>query len=109
MKIKKEFDTEVGNRIYELREKKGYTKEQLAELADISVSHVHNIENGNSGFTTWILYRLSQIFDVSTDYLLSGQGSDLKSTRITKLLADLNAEKRVEVEDVIIRVIKISL
>lgn len=36
----------ISNNIKYLREKKGYTQEQLAEAADLSVSHLSKVESG---------------------------------------------------------------
>lgn len=36
----------ISKNIKYLREKKGYTQEQLAEAADLSVSHIGKVESG---------------------------------------------------------------
>ena len=36
----------ISKNIKYLREKKGYTQEQLAEAADLSVSHISKVESG---------------------------------------------------------------
>ncbi len=36
----------ISNNIKSLREKKGFTQEQLAEAADLSVSHLSKVESG---------------------------------------------------------------
>lgn len=41
----------AGNRIRALRENRGYTREQLAEMADISSKFLYEIEVGNKGFS----------------------------------------------------------
>lgn len=69
----KEFYKEVGLRISCLRELRGYSREGLAERADISHKFLYEIEAGKKGFTVGKLYRLAKALDVSCDYILSGQ------------------------------------
>ena len=42
---------DAGNRIRYLREKQHYTREQLAEMADISPKFLYEIESGQKGFS----------------------------------------------------------
>lgn len=49
MQKKKEINIEVGHRIQMVRENCGYTQEQFAELLDVGVQHVSNIERGATG------------------------------------------------------------
>ena len=41
-----ELNIEVGARITELRKQRGYTREKLSELADVSVQFLADIEKG---------------------------------------------------------------
>lgn len=43
----KDIRRKFGKRIYQLRMKKGWTQEQLAEFSDISVRHIQRLENNN--------------------------------------------------------------
>lgn len=63
---------ELGFRIYCLRKEKGYSRETLAELADISSGFLYEIEVGKKGFSALTLKLLSNALDVSSDYLLFG-------------------------------------
>lgn len=51
MQKKKEINIEVGHRIQLSRERAGYTQEQFAELLDVGVQHVSNIERGAVGIS----------------------------------------------------------
>lgn len=42
---------DAGNRIRYLRERQHYTREQLAEMADISPKFLYEIESGQKGFS----------------------------------------------------------
>lgn len=64
---------EAGHRIRLLREQEGYTRERLAELAEISPKFLYEIEMGKKGFSAYTLAQLAAILRVSTDYILYGE------------------------------------
>ena len=64
---------EFGQRIKELRNQKRWTQERLADELNIGVVHLYNIECGRKGCSLDLLLELSELFDVSTDYLLTGK------------------------------------
>jgi transcriptional regulator with XRE-family HTH domain len=61
---------ELSKRIIDLRESKNWTQTQLAEKMGLSKSTMSKIESGYRKITTDELKLLSEIFGVSTDYLL---------------------------------------
>ena len=63
---------EVGKRITELRLERGYTREKLSELADVSVQFLADIEKGRKSMTVATLRKISAALLVSTDYIVSG-------------------------------------
>ena len=76
---------EVGNRIMTLRKELGYSRERLAELADISVQFLADIEKGRKNMTITTLKKLCSALRVTTDYIISGTGS-LNNETETELL-----------------------
>lgn len=60
----------LGIRIYELRTLNGWSQVQLAQRLNITKQTVSNWENGNIQPSIEMLIRLSELFRVSTDYLL---------------------------------------
>ncbi len=64
---------EIGKRICVRRKQLGFTQEQLAEQMNVSIQMVSNLERGNKAIRIENLIRLSQILDVSTDYILTGR------------------------------------
>lgn len=63
---------ETGNRIFTLRKERGLTRERLAEMADISVQFLADIEKGRKNMTVTTLRKLSAALMVSTDYVVNG-------------------------------------
>ena len=60
----------VGTRIQEARKTVGISQNQLAEMVNISVSHLSAIETGRSNFGVDILMRITEVLKVSADSLL---------------------------------------
>ena len=63
----------VGKRIYDLRSKSGMSQGDLAEKLDVSRQTISKWENGMCMPETEKLIQLSDIFTVSTDYILKGE------------------------------------
>ena len=57
----------AGERIMILRGERGYTREQLAELADISEKFLYEIEMGKKGFSATTLMNICDALEVSLD------------------------------------------
>lgn len=64
---------EIGKRIQNRRRQQGYTQEQLADMMNVSIQMVSNLERGNKAIRIDNLINLCQILDVSTDYILTGK------------------------------------
>jgi len=63
----------IGNRIKKLREQKGYSLTELAELANVSKSYLSNIERSlNQNPSIHFLMKMAKPLDVSIEYLLTG-------------------------------------
>ncbi|WP_125703767.1 helix-turn-helix domain-containing protein [Lacticaseibacillus daqingensis] len=60
----------TGQRIAELRQKHSMSQPMLAEKMNVSASTITSWENDRRGVKGDDLVRLSQLFNVSTDYLL---------------------------------------
>lgn len=60
----------IGNRIKSVRESAGYTQEKLAEMADISKTHISHIENGKTKFSLKTLVSIANALDTTADILL---------------------------------------
>ncbi|MDE7327220.1 MAG: helix-turn-helix domain-containing protein, partial [Lachnospiraceae bacterium] len=78
-------------RVKKLRKSLGLSQAQLAELLDISVPHMSNIENGKTNFSFPVFVNLVYIFDVSADMLLYGQDAS-KATVQCMVLQEINEQ-----------------
>ena len=98
MQKKKEITIEVGHRIQLSRERAGYTQEQFAELLDVGVQHVSNIERGAVGISLTALKKACEILGVSADYLLLGGSASEEGNVLLRQLRGLPVEQGVLVE-----------
>ena len=62
----------MGNRIRARRLEMGLTQEKLAEKAEISTSHVGEIERGTSICSLEVIVKLANIMDLNLDTLIRG-------------------------------------
>lgn len=62
----------VGERIREIREKRGMTQDKLAEAAGLSKSFLSEVENDKSNISSRILLRIANELGASMDFLLDG-------------------------------------
>lgn len=63
-------------RIRKAREEKGYTREKFAELLDVSVSYMAEVERGRTGISVKMLVKICNLLGLSADYLLFGERRD---------------------------------
>ncbi len=89
-------NTEVGKRIAELRFRRGYTREKLSELADVSVQFLADIEKGRKSMTISTLRRISAALLTTTDYIVNGTveyGDDSAIISILNALPEKNKKQ----------------
>ena len=89
---------EIGRRIQNRRKQRGYTQEQLAEMMNVSIQMVSNLERGNKAIRIDNLINLSQILDVSTDYILLGKETTEDISTLTSRISKLPPKDRKTVE-----------
>ena len=84
---------EMGKRIRHRREAMELSREDLAELLDVSAQFIADVEYGNKGLSIKRLYLLSQVLGVSTDYILAGSlysfETDGEATRFREEIMEL--------------------
>ena len=67
-------NTEIGQRIQEIRKERGMIRDELAEKAEISTKFVYEVEIGKKGLTAETLARITKALATSSDYLITGEG-----------------------------------
>lgn len=83
---------EIGNRITQRRKELGFTQEKVADLMDVSIQMVSNLERGNKAIKIENLIKISEILGISTDYILTGKHTlndhNIMLLKLTKLSED---------------------
>ena len=88
------MDNNLINRIINLREERGINQSELGTLMHLGNSVISKIENGTRKVSAEELKQLSEIFGVSTDYLIGNnqtpKWADKKDTVDLKAFLDNN-------------------
>ena len=96
------LDSQIGERIRELREIQHYTREYFAEKIDISSKFLYEIETGKKGFSVNILKRMSEVLSVSCDYILLGEDKEHRtSEKIICVLETLEPKQMSRMQEIL--------
>lgn len=85
---------EIGKRIQNRRKQLMLTQEQLADLMDVSIQMVSNLERGNKAIRIDNLINLSRILNISTDYILMGKETADDMQTLTNQFVQLTERDR---------------
>ena len=94
----------IGHRIQKARKQKNLTQIQFAELLNISTSHLSDIETGRTNFGIDILMNITELLQVSADYILRNElssGGDYVFDEVTQKLAKLSPQQRKTAVDIL--------
>lgn len=72
-------------RIRKAREDRGYTREKFAELLDVSVSYMAEVERGRTGISVKMLVKICHVLGLSADYVLFGEERDNDARFLDKI------------------------
>lgn len=92
-----ELYVRAGSRIRALRESRGYTREQLSEIAEITPKFLYEIETGIKGFSAHTLCMLADGLGTSCDYILYGSVEYDSKAEIDNILKQFPDEKTEEI------------
>lgn len=100
----------VGDKIRDARIAKKLTQENLAELTNLSVTHISAIENASSKFSVDALVEISEALNISLDWLILGDdGNNLYvEHQVSRALSDCS-EREIRFLLDILQTCKLSL
>lgn len=84
----------IGERVSYIRKKRGYTQYKLAELADISIQFLSDIENNKKSMTVKTLRQIADSLNISTDYIIYGREKSIENTTIDIMLNSLSDKNK---------------
>ena len=91
----------IGGRIRRQREFLGYTREQFAELLDVTPKFCSDIELGVKGMSVQTLCRISEVLRLSTDFILFGRENTESSSPITQLRRSCSSSEQAYAEQLL--------
>ena len=90
----------IGERFRQLRESHSLTSEQFGKIANVSKGAVSQWENNTTDPKAMALMRISHHFNISIDYLLLGEETLKRTSKLEKLVEKMTAlEKQGELTD----------
>lgn len=96
--MQQEIDyNKLGTKIKQLRQEKGLTQDNLAELVGCNTSHISNIENSYTKLSLNALLAIANSLHTSVDYLLSNQYENKSlalDNEIARAVAGLDMENK---------------
>lgn len=93
--------------IRELRMRRGYSVNQLAEAADISTKYLYDIEAGKKAFSAKVLFNIANALNVSCDFILSGN-DNYEIETIIKIIHKLDKLERRYLELILLKIVQIK-
>ena len=84
---------EAGERICYVRSARGYSRDDLADLAGISTKFLYEIETGRKGFSAVVLYNICKALKVDCDYILVGNEKKVLDKQLVDILLLFNANQ----------------
>lgn len=83
---------DMGQRYFEARKAMGLTQEAAAEIANVTQQAISDSELGKSFLSPDSMLRLCMAYNISCDYLLTGEISDKDAFLIDKQIKNLDSE-----------------
>lgn len=83
----------IGERIKKLRQLHNYTREDLAEKAEISSKFLYEIEMGRKGLSADTLLKIARTLSCSCDYILTGENFEKSQENRTLHMLDSFSSK----------------
>lgn len=83
---------EIGARIRARRKALGMSQEQLAEMVNISTTHMSHIETGNTKLSLGVLVDLARALQTGCDRLIFGEKQ--ADSRLAAMISDISESQK---------------
>ena len=94
----------LGQKIRQVRKKRGHTQRALAQIANVGWAYLGEVERGMKMPSLNIFIRLIEALDVSADYILRDEltsGKEYIYDEITQKLKNLTPKQRKAAADIL--------
>ena len=102
------IDPTIGIRIKYIRELNHYTREELAEYADISSKFLYEIENGQKGLSATNLLKICKALEVSCDYILTGNCKARCNEELVNIIEMFDTTQIANVKKILLILLEVS-
>ena len=92
---------EIGGRMAQSRKRAGYTQERLGELTNLSVKMISAAENGHKAMRPENIIKICECLSISTDYLLKGEETSLRTLAGADRIASLTVKQRAALQKIV--------
>ena len=101
----------IGQQVRKIRKAKGFSQEELAELVNISTTHMSHIETGNTKLSLPVLVDIAGALQVRTDELLYGVPEGDAGNAMAEIAAVLRqcTDREAKVIAEVVRATKLSM
>ncbi len=99
--IVKEFCRNVGFRVRALRTERNLTREEFAEMVDISSKYVYEIEKGNKNFSIGVLYKMCKALDITSSIIMDDE-IDVNQLILNELVGKFTEEDKKRIKEILI-------
>lgn len=100
---------QLGHKIKRLRQKQGYTQEQLAEKMEIATRTLSGIESGKNFVTAETLEKVFEVLEVSSSELFAFDHIKPQEELISEIIADVQKLKDRNKIETIYKIIKATI
>ncbi len=84
----------ISERIRKARLAKNYTQEYVAMRCNVDKTQISQIEIGKSGISIPTLMSLSDVLEISADYILFGEGSHKNTDPLSAVVQELSETQK---------------
>lgn len=81
----------IGKKLKKIRISKNLTQEYIANIADVNVSHISNIENSRVKISLPTLVRVCNALDTTVDYILANEYNNPSSVIEQEILREVHS------------------
>jgi len=94
MKVKKEFDVKLGERIRKIRKQKDIKVWYIAEKTGLSETFIYQVERGEKGISAENFKNIAEVLEADTDYLLFGNSNRHSDDKLYRLTGELDEDEK---------------
>lgn len=100
---------EIAQRIWKLREENGFTREVLAERANLSGNFIYEVETNRRGLSADSMFSIAQSLSVSLGFLVTGKAPHKELNSIIELLSVCTPKQLRNVESIILNALELNV